>query len=118
MTRAAAPVVTAKGAIIVNCASTKSIEAGDGAILCNIIDETGEGIVAAPGEVRVGVTNEAGISSLLNSRMDIDGGKAWKIQLEMNDKSFETVHKDNKNANIGEISRKRSEKYDSVAATF
>lgn len=118
LSRTAAPIVNAKGAIIVNCASTKSIDAGDGAILCNVIDDTGTGIVAAAGEVRVGVTNEAGVSSLLNSRMDIDGGKAWKIQLEMNDKSFEAVHKDNKNANIGEISRKRAAKYDSVASTF
>lgn len=118
LTRVAAPVVKAKGAIIVNCASTKCIEAGEGAILCNIIDEKGEGIVAAPGEVRVGVTDEAGVSSLLNSRMDIDGGKAWKIQLEMNDLSFESVHKNNKNANIGEISSKRTEKYEAVAASF
>lgn len=114
----AAPTIQANGAIVVNCASTKSIQAGKGSILCNIIDIAGDGIVAEDGEVVVGVTDESGATSLLRSRMDIDGGKAWKIKLNMNESSFEEVHKKNKNANIGEISSKRSAQFDAVAASF
>jgi hypothetical protein len=114
----AAASVDAEGAIIVNCASTKSIQAGKGAILYNLIDESGNGIVAAAGQVIVGVTDESGDSFQLMSRMDIDGGTAWKTCLEMNTSSFEDVHKKNWNSNIGEISRKRQEKFKTVAASL
>jgi len=114
----AAASLEADGAIVVNCASAKSITAGKGAILYNIIDESGEGIVVGPGEVVVGVTDESGASFLLRSRTDIDGGKAWKECLEMNTVSFEEVHKKNKNANIGEIAKQRQEKFDKVAASL
>lgn len=112
----AAASVEADGAIIVNCASPKSIQAGKGAILYNLIDESGDGIVVGPGEVIVGVTDESGITTRLKSRSDIDGGKAWKKVLEMNNVSFEDVHKKNKNANIGVIAKQRQEKFDKVAA--
>jgi hypothetical protein len=114
----AAASIEADGAIIVNCASSKSIVAGKGAILYNLVDDKGEGIVAEPGQVIVGVTDESGDSFQLKSRMDIDGGQAWKECLAMNTMSFEDVHKKNFNANIGEISRKRKEKFDAVASTF
>lgn len=111
----AAASIEADGAIIVNCASAKSIVAGKGAILYNLIDESGEGIVAEAGQVIVGVTDESGQSFSLKSRIDIDGGKVWKDCLEMNTLSFEDVHKKNFNANIGEIARKRQEKFNTVA---
>lgn len=114
----AAASVEAEGAIIVNCASSKSIRAERGAILYNLIDESGEGIVASAGEVIVGVTDESGNAFQLKSRVDIDGGTAWKTCLAMNSMSFEDVHKKNQNANIGEISRKRQEKFDAVAASL
>jgi hypothetical protein len=115
LTNVAAASIDAEGAIIVNCASAKSIVAGKGAILYNLIDESGEGIVAEAGQVIVGVTDESGKSFALKSRIDIDGGKAWKDCLDMNIFSFEDVHKKNFNANIGEIARKRQEKFNSVA---
>ena len=118
LSRVAAPMIQANGAIVVNCASTKSITSGKGSILYNIIDSTGEGIVAEDGEVVVGVTDETGTTSLLRSRMDVDGGKAWKIKLNMNESSFEEVHKKNKNANIGDISSKRAAQFDTVASSF
>jgi len=114
----AAASVEADGAIIVNCASPKSIQAGKGAILYNLIDESGDGIVVGPGEVVVGVTDESGVTTQLKSRTDIDGGKAWKEVLEMNNISFEDVHKKNKNANIGVIAKQRQEKFDKVAASL
>ena len=107
--------INADGAIIVNCASSKSIVAGKGAILYNVIDESGEGIVAEAGQVIVGVTDESGASFLLKSRIDIDGGKAWKECLEMNTSSFEDVHKKNFNTNIGEVARKRQEKFAAIS---
>ena len=111
----AAASVDADGAIIVNCASSKSIVAGKGAILYNVIDESGEGIVAEAGQVIVGVTDESGASFLLKSRIDIDGGKVWKECLEMNTSSFEDVHKNNFNTNIGEVARKRQAKFNSIS---
>jgi hypothetical protein len=108
--------IQADGAIIVNCVA-KSIKAGKGAILYNLIDE-GDGIVASDGEVIVAVSDESGTSMLLKSRMDIDGGKAWKEKLEMNTASFVEVHKKNQDANIQEIEKKRTEKFQKVAASL
>jgi hypothetical protein len=118
LSRVAAPTIAADGALIVNCASTASITAGKGSVLYNIIDSTGAGIVAGDGEVVVGVTDESGTTSLLRSRMDVDGGKAWSVKLDMNDNTFEEVHKKNWNANIGDISSKRSEQFDTVSNSF
>lgn len=109
--------INADGAIIVNCAA-KKITAGKGAILYNLVDDSPEGIVAAPGQVIVATTDEAGTTTLLKSRMDIDGGQAWKIKLDENEMSFEDVHKKNKDANIQEIQKKRQENYDKVAASL
>lgn len=106
--------ISADGAIIVNCVA-KSIKAGKGAILYNIVDETGEGIVAGDGEVIVSVSEESGDSMLLKSRMDIDGGKAWKRKLDMNTLSFEDVRNKNMDANIGEIENKRAAKFRKIA---
>jgi hypothetical protein len=119
LSKVAAPMIHAHGAIIVNCASTTSITAGKGSILYNCIDRTGAGIGAKDGEVVVGVTNDQGESFLMRSRIDIDGGKVWSIPLEgVNDVSFEQVHAQNKNANIGEISTKWMEQFDAVANSF
>ena len=109
--------IEADGAILVNCAS-KKIVAGEGSILYNIMDDSEQGVVAKPGEVMVAVTEESGDSMRLCSRMDIDGGKAWKRKLETNDASFEEVHKKNKNANIGEIQKKRQKKFDDLSSSM
>jgi len=109
--------IQVEGAIVVNCVA-KSIKAGKGAILYNLVDDSDAGIVAGEGEVIVAVTDESGESMLLKSRMDIDGGKAWKQKLDMNELSFEDVHKKNRDANIGEIEKKRAEKFNQVAATL
>ena len=115
----ATPLLEAEGAILVNCASTASIRAGPGAVGYNLLDETGEGIVVGPGEVMVGVTDETGSTMRLKSRMDIDGGQAWKQVLDgLNDVSFEQVHAKNKNANIGEISKHRQEKFEQIVASL
>lgn len=109
--------IQADGAILVNCAA-KKIVAGPGAILYNILDDSEEGVTAAAGEVMVAVTDESGDSMRLQSHMDIDGGTAWKVKLDMNEASFEEVHKNNKDANIGEIQKKRQTKFDSLSASM
>lgn len=104
--------ITAEGAIIVNCVAPK-ISAGKGAILYNLISS--EDIVVAEGAVQVEVTEESGESMLLKSSMDTDGGKAWKIKLDVNEVTFEDVFKKNKDANVGAIEIKRAESYKKVA---
>uniref|UniRef100_A0A7S2XTE0 Uncharacterized protein n=1 Tax=Attheya septentrionalis TaxID=420275 RepID=A0A7S2XTE0_9STRA len=111
------PEVEADGAIIVNC-TAKKIKAGKGAILYNLIDTSDEGIVAEDGAVRVAVMEESGESMLLKSKMDIDGGKAWKIVVEENPMSFEAVHGKNKDSNVTVIEQKRKVIYDAAAASF
>lgn len=107
--------LNADDAIIVNCVAPK-ISAGKGCILYNLISD--EEITAEDGQVMVAVTNEAGESFVLNSRMDIDGGKAWKNVVEGNEFSFEQVHKNNKEANIGKIDKERLEHYKKVASSL
>jgi len=102
---------------VVNCTARK-ITAGPGSVLINLVDDSEAGIVADAGQVMVHVTDESGASTLLQSRMDVDGGKAWKIKLEYNDSSFEDVHKKNRDANIRKIAEKRQENYDKVASAI
>jgi hypothetical protein len=115
MTNVTANEVDANCAIIVNCAAPK-ITAKKGAILYNRISE--EPIVAEEAEVQVSVADESGEMMVLKSRMDIDGGKSWKIKLDMNEMSFEEVHKKNMNAHVGEIESKREELYNKVASSL
>jgi hypothetical protein len=68
--------------------------------------------------VQVAVTDETGTSMILKSRMDIDGGNAWKQTLDMNTMSFEDVHTRNKNAAITEIAEKRDQKFATVARSL
>lgn len=109
--------IQADGAIVVNCAA-KKIVAGPGAILYNIMDDSEEGVTVGAGGVMVAVTDETGSSMRLCSRLDIDGGKAWKTKLDMNGMSFEEVHKKNKDANIGEIQKKRQLKFEALSASM
>lgn len=104
----ACPAVEADGAIIVNCAAP-SIKAGKGAILYNLLSED-EPIVADAGVVQVGLSS----GKVLKSRIDIDGGKAWKEILPENEMSFEQVHGANKGADIGALAKERAEKYNAL----
>lgn len=108
--------INADGAILVNCVAPK-ITAGKGSIVYNIIGE--QEIIAKPGQVLVAVSNDNDIDGHhgqehameIKSRMDIDGGKAWKIEVEGNPLSFEQVWKNNKNSNISAIELRRRELY-------
>jgi len=100
--------INAEDAILVNCVAPK-ITAGKGSILYNIIGE--KEIVAEPGQVMVGVYSDDGKAIEINSRMDIDGGKAWKTVVEGNLISFEEVWKNNKNTDISKVDLRRKELY-------
>ena len=53
--------------------------------------------------------SDGATSFVLKSRMDIDGGKAWKTTVEGNELSFEQVHKNNKETNISKVEVHRQE---------
>lgn len=106
--------LNADGAVLVNCVAPK-ITAGKGCILYNIMSE--EEVTAEDGQVMVAVTSESGESFVLKSRVDIDGGKAWKNVVEGNESSFEQVWKNNKQANISKIDAEREQKYKTLSET-
>ena len=114
----ACPELTCDGAIVVNCVA-KKISAQKGAILYNLMDDSDEGLVVEAGQVHVGLSRveqgQVKFDKILQSRMDIDGGKAWKKCLEMNELSFEDVNKQNKEADIGMIARKRQATFKQMA---
>jgi PHD/YefM family antitoxin component YafN of YafNO toxin-antitoxin module len=105
--------LNAEGAILVNCVAPK-ITAGKGCILYNIMSEVE--IKAQDGQVMVAVTNEKGESFVLKSRVDIDGGNAWKKTVEGNESSFEQVWKNNKMTDISKIDKERAEKYTTLSS--
>jgi len=108
LSRVTAKEIHADGAIIVNCVAPK-ITAGKGAILYNLIGD--KDIVAPAGKVMVSVSSEDGSSIEIASKMDIDGGKAWKQVVEGNPMSFEEVRNQNMNADISKVDTKRKALY-------
>lgn len=106
-----------EGAIVVNCAA-KKIVAGKGAVLYNLVSESDDGIVAEDGDVIVSVTDAEGSSMLLKSKTSICGGKAWKQVLDGNGMSFEEVHKQNRDADVSNIEKKRKELYKKASSSF
>lgn len=115
LSKVSAKEIYADGAIIVNCVAPR-ISAGKGAILYNLIGDTE--IVAEPGKVCVAVTSEDGSSIEIASKMDIDGGKAWKQVVEGNPLSFEEVRNQNMNADISKVDTKRKEAYAKYSETI
>lgn len=106
-----------ENAIVVNCAARK-IVAGKGAVLYNLVSEAEEGIKAEAGDVIVSVTDTEGSSMLLKSKVDICGGNAWKKVLDENAVSFEEVHKQNRDADVSAIEKKRKELFKKASSSF
>jgi len=106
-----------ENAIVVNCVA-KKIVAGKGAVLYNLVSESEEGITAEAGDVIVSVTDTEGSSMLLKSKIDICGGKAWKQVLDGNSVSFEEVNKQNRNADVSAIEKKRKELFKKASSSF
>ena len=68
---------------------------GNNCILYNVIDDSPEGISLPDGTVRADVYMPGQPKMIVMSTLDTDGGKAWKVVLEGNEKSFEDVYKTN-----------------------
>lgn len=83
--------INADGAILINV-TAKSISAAPNSILYNIIDTSDEGIVLKEGDVMSGVWSVDGSMEVLQSHMDIDGGKAWDNIVLSNKHSFAQIH--------------------------
>ena len=103
--------IEAEGAILVNVTARK-IKAGKGAILYNIIDDSEEGVTVNEDGVVVSVFEEDGSDALVKSSMEIDGGKAWSLQLPDNSLTFEQLHNENKGANVSLIEIARNRKHE------
>lgn len=84
----------ADSAVVVNCTARK-IVAGKKAVAYNVVDDSPEGLVLADGDVVTDVTQPDGTTVRQRSRVDVDGGKAWKIQVLDNKFTFEAVYKQN-----------------------
>jgi hypothetical protein len=77
------------GTVLMNVTAKKI--SGKGCILYNVVDDSNEGLALPDGTVRADVYMPGAAKIVVMSTMDTDGGKAWKVVLEGNDKSFEEV---------------------------
>ena len=68
---------------------------GNNCILYNVVDDTEAGLYLPDGTVRADVYLPGQPKIIVMSTLDTYGGKAWKVVLEGNDKSFEDVYKTN-----------------------
>ena len=87
-----APSVDVEGAILMNVTSKRPI-VSKGGLLYNVVDAESAGELRCDA-VRADVFME-GKQHVINSALSIDGGKAWKQQLDGNPMSFEGVYKAN-----------------------
>jgi hypothetical protein len=92
-----AKLLHAEDAILINVTARKVV-APRGSILYNVVDDSEEGIVMLPGEVRVGVFSADGSQLIMTSATDIDGGKKWESRVLTNSMSFEEVYNANAEA--------------------
>lgn len=95
---------------VVSCVKTNNINAED----CILINVTANSIIAAPGsivynvvadeivvkegEVMCGVTAADSTQIIMNSKMSIDGGKAWDEKVESNQHTFGEIYSMNGDA--------------------
>jgi hypothetical protein len=108
------------GCILVNVTADR-IYARPGCIVYNVIDESAEGLDLIHEQVLAGVFTDDGNQLVMRSHTKIDGGKAWKQDLEWNPKTFEDIYNMNTNADPIKIERQsssaHSDKWNSLMAT-
>ena len=92
-----APSVDVEGAILMNVTSKRPI-VSKGGLLYNVVDAESAGELRCDA-VRADVFME-GKQHVINSALSIDGGKAWKQQLDGNPMSFEGVYKANQKLDV------------------
>mmetsp|Transcript_37506 Transcript_37506/g.120314 ORF Transcript_37506/g.120314 Transcript_37506/m.120314 type:complete len:510 (+) Transcript_37506:1454-2983(+) len=103
-------------AVVVNT-TAKKLVCGKGAVAYNVLEENGE-LVLADGEVLTDVFMPDGSKVRQRSRIDIDGGKAWKTTIEGNPFSFEQVYKTNLTTDVVQTSKLANDKHKALAATL
>jgi hypothetical protein len=96
------------GCILVNVTADR-IYARPGCIVYNVIDESAEGLDLIHEQVLAGVFTDDGNQLVIRSNTKIDGGKAWKQDLEWNPKTFEDIYNMNTNADPIKIERQTSD---------
>jgi len=104
--------LTATNAIVVNCATSKSIVAKPGSIVYNVLSD--EDIVVEENGILVQVMEADGNWYNLTSSMSIDGKEAWKTVLEHNPFSFEQVCDKNQNADVQIIQKQRQKRLQQI----
>jgi hypothetical protein len=108
------------GCILVNVTADR-IYARPGCIIYNVIDESSDGLDLIHEQVLAGVFTDDGNQLVMRSHTKIDGGKAWKQDLEWNPKTFEDIYNMNTNADPIKIERQsssaHSDKWNSLIAT-
>jgi hypothetical protein len=78
---------------------------GNNCILYNVVDDSEAGLSLPDGTVRADVYLPGQPKIIVMSTLDTDGGKAWKVVLEGNDKSFEDVYSTNCPLDISECQK-------------
>jgi len=95
-----APSVDVEGCVLVQTTSLTPI-VGKGGLLYNVVDDATSGELPCS-KVRADVFMPGGVHHVMNSALDIDGGKAWKNTLEGNPHSFEGIYKANQTQDVSE----------------
>ena len=90
--------VNVSNVLLVNV-SAKKIK-GSGGILYNVVDDSEDGITLSDGDVRADIVTANGEKISMKTNLSQDSGKAWKIKLDGNDRSFEDIYKMNLEADI------------------
>ena len=97
-----APSVDVEDCILMNVTSSVPIT-GKGGLLYNVVHEAEAGSLDCSA-VRADVFTPGSHLQMYSAR-DIDGGTAWKQQLEKNPMSFEGVYKANQTLDVGECTQ-------------
>jgi hypothetical protein len=98
--------------LLVNVTAKKVV--GTGGILYNVIDDSEDGIVLNEGDVRADIITGTGEIISMKTNLSQDSGKAWKVTLDGNDRSFEDVYKMNLTADISRAFEKAKELHNAL----
>ena len=87
LSNVAAGELQVSNSLLVNVSAKKIV--GSGGILYNVVDDSEDGIVLTEGDVRADIITGSGEKVSMKTNLSQDSGKAWKITLDGNDRSFE-----------------------------
>ncbi|KAL0583222.1 hypothetical protein ABG067_006830 [Albugo candida] len=93
--------VNAEGSILMNV-TAHSIQARR-CVVYNVTSAEASGLNLSEGTVLVGVLLPSGEKVVMQSNLEVCGGKAWKDTLEVNKHSFEAIYELNAHANVLEL---------------